>query len=204
MAEEAENLALFERLRQKLEKPDDFYRYDAAARIAAVLIPMVQRADGIHLLYILRSEQVSHRGEVAFPGGRAEPGDANLVAAALREATEEVGIAPDTAEVLGSLPRVRTMSSGIVVAPFAALISTTEPLRPNPKEVAEIFFVPLTALRDPSYRGQYERRQGEELSAYPAIFYEGRTIWGLTHRITSNLLRVLYGSELDSALTTAR
>jgi 8-oxo-dGTP pyrophosphatase MutT (NUDIX family) len=162
---------------------------------AAVLIPLFERRGELHIVYIRRSDHVaSHRGQVAFPGGRVDPVDATLLDAALREAHEEVGIPPSIVQVIGALPTMQTTTSGIVVAPFVGVIPSDAPLRPQLSEVAQIFDAPLTALRDPHFRGDYEwKTEGPAArsSKFPAILYGGQTIWGLTLRITLNLLELL-------------
>ena len=163
---------------------------------AAVLMPLFERDGELHVVYIRRSDHVaSHRGQVAFPGGRVEPVDVTLLDAALREAHEEVGIDPASVDVVGGLPTMHTTTSGIIVAPFVGVIPSDAPLKPDPSEVAEIFDVPLSALRDMKFRGDYEfnpdgRPRG---SKFPAILYGGQVIWGLTLRITINLLEILDG-----------
>ncbi len=169
---------------------------------AAVLIPLFERAGGLHVVYIRRSDHVaSHRGQVAFPGGRVDPVDATLLDAALREAHEEVGIHPSTVEVVGAFRTMQTTTSGIVVAPFVGVIPSDAPLKPQISEVAEIFDVPLTALRDPKFRGDYEWKSGgpaSRSSNFPAILYRGQIIWGLTLRITLNLLELLESGPFSS------
>ena len=169
---------------------------------AAVLMPLFERDGGLHVVYIRRSDHVaSHRGQVAFPGGRVDPVDATLLDAALREAHEEVGIHPSTVEVVGAFPTMQTTTSGIVVAPFVGVIPSDAPLKPQISEVAEIFDVPLTALRDPKFRGDYEwKRDGPagRSSKFPAILYRGQVIWGLTLRITLNLLELLDSGPFSS------
>ncbi|HUY20658.1 MAG TPA: CoA pyrophosphatase [Candidatus Binataceae bacterium] len=160
-------------------------------RLAAVLVPIFERSGDLHLLYILRSDHVSHRGQVAFPGGRVDPEDQSPMAAALRETHEEVGIEPAAVEVLGAFPGMRTATSGIMVAPFAGLIPWPTTLRANPHEVAEIFSVPMAVLRDTRYRQTYIwQRDGLEWR-FPAIVYDNRPIWGLTYRITMSLIETM-------------
>jgi 8-oxo-dGTP pyrophosphatase MutT (NUDIX family) len=160
---------------------------------AAVLVPLVERRNDLHVVYIRRSDRVeSHRGQVAFPGGRVVPGDPTLLDAALREAREEVGLDPRAVEVLGAFETVSTMTTGIIVAPFAGVIPPDAELEPSPSEVAEVFDVPLSALRDPRYRGDFEwQRPGGKAARFPAIVYGGQTIWGLTLRITERMLELL-------------
>ena len=164
---------------------------------AAVLVPIFERDGDLHIVYIRRSDDVaSHRGQVAFPGGRMDPEDQTILATALREAHEEVGIEPATVEVLGALPTATTYTSGIIVSPFAGVIPFSTPLRPQESEVAEIFAVPLSALSDSRYRGEHRwARDRGSVAKYPAILYAGQTIWGLTYRITLDLLEILNGEH---------
>jgi len=169
---------------------------------AAVLMPLFERNGGLHVVYIRRSDHVaSHRGQVAFPGGRVDPMDATLLDAALREAHEEVGIDPSTVEMVGAFPTMQTTTSGIVVAPFVGVIPSEAPLKPQLSEVAEIFDVPLTALRDPKFRGDYEWKSdgpASRSSKFPAILYGGQVIWGLTLRITLSFLELLDPAPFSS------
>jgi 8-oxo-dGTP pyrophosphatase MutT (NUDIX family) len=163
---------------------------------AAVLVPIFERAGDLHIVYIRRSDNVAtHRGQIAFPGGRLDSADATLLDAALREAHEEIGLPPSAVDVIGAFPAMHTLTSGIVVAPFAGVIPSGIAVRPDPSEVAEIFDVPLSALRDPRFRGEYEWNRGGNPARFPAIQYEGRTIWGLTLRITLNMLEMLEDGE---------
>jgi 8-oxo-dGTP pyrophosphatase MutT (NUDIX family) len=185
-------------LRRRLADAD-FARISApaletdSAKPAAVLVPLFPSGNELHALYIRRSDTVAtHQGQVAFPGGHVEPTDGDLLAAALREAHEEVGIRPASVEVLGALGTMRTGSGDFMVTPFVGLIPGTHSLRRDPREVAEIFDVPLSALRDPRYRGSHTwGRNGGPPSDYPAILYQGQVIWGLTFRFTMELLAAL-------------
>src|SRR4051812_23188454 len=94
----------------------------ATGKRAAVLIPIFEREDKLHVLYTRRSDQlISHQGQVAFPGGRADPKDPDLLATALREAHEEVGLLPDTVDVLGPLTAASTFASGFTVSPYVGV-----------------------------------------------------------------------------------
>ncbi len=166
---------------------------------AAVLVPLFERERELHLIYIRRSDEVaSHRGQVAFPGGRVDPVDNTLIDTALREAHEEVGLHPALVEILGPLPLMNAVASGISVAPFVGFIRGEPKLEAERREVADIFDVPLSALRSPQFRGEYEWGTADRAkSKFPAILYGGQTIWGLTLRITMNLLDILDGKTVD-------
>ena len=122
---------------------------------AAVLVPMFERKGELHIVYIRRSDHVaSHRGQVAFPGGRVDPVDATLLDAALREAHEEVGIHPQTVEVIGAFATMQTTTSGIVVAPFVGVIPSDAPLKPQLSEVARN----LRRASERAARSEFPRR----------------------------------------------
>jgi 8-oxo-dGTP pyrophosphatase MutT (NUDIX family) len=160
-------------------------------RRACVLIPLVRNGDGWSLLFSRRSEQLqAHSGQIAFPGGAVEPGEP-LIAAAVREAEEEVGIPPQAVEILGRLDDVIT-NSGFLVAPFAGVIHEPVAYVLQASEVTEVFEVPLEALLSPNnpevrYVAFRNRR-------YPAYFYHHGTyeIWGLTGAILKSFLDVVW------------
>ncbi len=197
MSDDAAFARQIELIRRKLSTVTPAPREALAnkSNAAAVLMPLFERGGDLHVVYIRRSDHVaSHRGQVAFPGGRVDPVDATLLDAALREAHEEVGIHPASVEVIGAFPTMHTTTSGIVVAPFVGVIASDAPLKPQLSEVAQIFDVPLSALRDQKFRGDYEWKSDGPASRsakFPAILYGGQTIWGLTLRITLNLLELL-------------
>ncbi len=184
-----------EQLRRALTRndPTDRPAPGAVKREAAVLVPILERKGDLSIVYIRRSDHVeSHRGQVAFPGGRVEPADRTLLDTALREAREEVGLDPECVDVLGGFSTMSTLTSGMAVAPFVGLVTREVTFRPDPSEVAEVFEVPLGALSDPRYRGGYEwKHEGGTSSNFPAILYGGQTIWGLTLRITERLLEIM-------------
>jgi 8-oxo-dGTP pyrophosphatase MutT (NUDIX family) len=170
-----------------LPAPDD-------KKVAAVLVPLMHRNGALEVLYTRRSDRLtSHPGQVAFPGGRFDRRDADLLAAALRETHEEVGIEPDQVRVLGTFPGRRTRASDIAVTPFVGAIEGDPELRPDPKEVAEIFSIPLAALSDPRYRGSHRLKRNGSSSDFPAIVYAGQVIWGLTYWLTLTFLQMIDG-----------
>lgn len=154
---------------------------------AAVLIPLVPTSHGWSLLFSLRSINLAaHSGQISFPGGGVETGEA-LEAAAIREAHEEVGIATERVEVIGRLDDLVT-HSGFLVAPFAGVIDQRIDYVLQASEVDEVFEVPIEALLSPQ---QPEVRYVPfRNKRYPAYFYryEQYEIWGLTGRILKHFL----------------
>ena len=133
------------------------------AREAAVLVAMFDVDGEAAVLLTKRPETMpSHRGEIAFPGGKREPEDADLTAAAFREAREEVGIDPAAVEVVAELDRIGTVASAFTITPFVGLLPTVPELRPDPREVVEAFAVPISDLLHPdAYREETWNLWGE-------------------------------------------
>lgn len=180
------------------EQLDDRFRFHRGdPRAAAVLVPIVTHAAGTTVLLTQRTFTLrDHSGQVAFPGGRIEPGDASPTAAALREAQEEVGLAPQGVEVIGQLPEYLT-GTGFRVTPVVALVVPGFALRPDPGEVAQVFEVPLAFLMDPRH---HQRRRvlldsGERtffaMPYRPPGAPEEHFIWGATAAMLRNLYRLL-------------
>lgn len=166
----------------------------AERKSAAVMIPLFERGGELRVLYTRRSDDLeSHRGQVAFPGGRYDRRDPHLLAAALRETHEEVGIPPENIEVLGSFNGRLTHTADIFVTPFVGVVHGTMELRRDPREVAEIFDVPLEVLRDRRYRGSYRFMRNGHEEMRPAILYNGQVIWGLTFDFTMRFLALVAG-----------
>jgi 8-oxo-dGTP pyrophosphatase MutT (NUDIX family) len=162
---------------------------------AAVLIPIVQRERPAVLLTERSSKMSTHSGQVAFPGGRVDPTDPNIAAAALREAWEEVGLSADYIEVLGSLPTYTTITS-FVVTPVVALVRPGFELTLNPYEVADAFEVPLDFLMNPAHHRRHAM-VGEGLNArqwFSMPYQDGpheRFVWGATAGMLRNFYRFL-------------
>jgi 8-oxo-dGTP pyrophosphatase MutT (NUDIX family) len=166
---------------------------DIAMTAASVLIPLIQRPEGLSLLLTRRTEHLSaHGGQISFPGGRAEPGDASAVDTALRETEEEIGIDRSHVDVIGRLPDYVT-SSGYRVTPVVALLVPPFALAPDPNEVADIFEVPLAFLMDGSNhrRLSVELPEGAGRRHFYAMPYGQHFIWGATAGMLRNLFHLL-------------
>lgn len=178
----------------------------------AVLVPLVECAGELHLLYEVRASTLQHQpGEVCFPGGHMEPGE-TAEECALRETQEELSIPESAVQVLGPLDFL-CHRSGFVLYPILARVDAhaVKALVPNPDEVDEAFLVPLSALRampreeyrydlipTPGEDFPYERlgipsdyRWKKGAESFPVYYWKGNAIWGLTARITRHLLTLM-------------
>ena len=164
----------------------------AATKPAAVLIPVIDRAVPTVLFTIRTQELASHAGQVAFPGGKIDPGDESPVAAALREAGEEVGLAPALIEPLGYLDLYLTFS-GFRILPTVARVQPDFKLTLNPREVTETFEVPLDFLMTPENHQRRSREWKGIEREYYAVPFGDRYIWGITAGIVRNLYDRIYG-----------
>ncbi|MGP8172559.1 CoA pyrophosphatase [Rhodoblastus sp.] len=163
----------------------------APARPAAVLAPIVARADGLFLLLTQRASHLSeHSGQIAFPGGKIDPGESPLDAA-LREAEEEIGLLRARIEILGCLDPYQT-STGFRVFPIVGLTRPPLDLSVNRQEVADVFETPLAFLMDEAnHQRLFRQWQGRRRQFY-AMPYENRYIWGATAGMIRNLFERLY------------
>jgi 8-oxo-dGTP pyrophosphatase MutT (NUDIX family) len=163
-----------------------------ATKPAAVLVPIVERSEPTVLLTLRTAELASHAGQVAFPGGKIDPGDESPVAAALREAGEETGLVPTLIEPIGYLDLYLTFS-GFRILPTVARIKPGFDLVLNPREVTDAFEVPLRFLMTPANHQRKTRDWNGFARDYYAIPYENRYIWGITAGILRNLYKRVYG-----------
>jgi 8-oxo-dGTP pyrophosphatase MutT (NUDIX family) len=158
---------------------------------AAVLVPLFPREEEVQVLFTQRTLMVKdHRGQIAFPGGVRDPEDPHLLATALRETQEEIGLAPEAVQVLGTLPPTVTIT-GYHITPFVGLIPQSYDFRTNPREVERLLALPVSEFFPP-----------ERWSSGPYAF-QGRTtrvcywqngqevVWGATARILLNLLALM-------------
>jgi len=163
--------------------------------IAAVLVPVVYRPDALTVLLTLRTDDLSqHAGQVSFPGGRMEADDADVIATALRETREEVGIDSALLQPFGYLDSLETIS-GFSVTPVVAWLDPGYLARPDPREVAQVFEVPLAFFLVPQnlrrVRMEYRGRKREVIE----FAREGPRIWGATAMMLRNLVERLQATE---------
>ena len=165
----------------------------AATRPAAVLVPVVDRPEPAVLLTLRTGELPSHAGQIAFPGGKIDPHDASPVAAALREAEEEIGLAPSGVDPIGYLDLYLTFS-GFRVLPTVARVAPDYRLTLNPSEVADAFEVPLAFLMDAQNHALHSRDWKGVMRRYYAMPFGERYIWGVTGGILRNMYERIYGA----------
>ena len=170
---------------------DGMGREQAALTAAAVLVPIVQRAPDMTVIFTQRTTHLkAHSGQVSFPGGRAEPHDPTPEFTALREAHEEIGLPMERVEVVARLPDYLTRT-GFRVTPVVGLLQPPLALRPDPREVDEIFEVPLAFLLNPQNHQRRTRELQGQTVGYYAMQFGRRTIWGATAGMLVNLYRQL-------------
>ncbi len=176
-------------LRERLVRPapaeavygdDGAGRREAGVTPAAVLVPIIAHPSGLTVLFTRRTAQLkAHAGQVSFPGGRAEPGDANVEATALRRSA-----------VLARLPKYFTRT-GFRVTPVVGLIQPPLELKPDRREVDEVFEVPLDFILDPANHQRGTRQIGGRTAHFYYLEHDGRTVWGATAGMLVNLYRIL-------------
>lgn len=193
-------VGLRERFAQRLAwapEPFEPLAQQGDPRAAAVLVPLVVRDAHLSVLLTQRADHLSdHAGQISFPGGRREPSDPDAVATALREAQEEVALAPERVEVLGALPDYLT-GTGFRVTPVVGLVHSPFTVRADTLEVAEIFEVPLPFLMNPAnHEVRLLRWEGGERRFFAMPYPRPGTgghyfIWGATAGMLRNFYRFL-------------
>src|SRR5579875_3547298 len=180
--------SLRQALSEVLLPPDQAAAIEVRASVqAAVLVPLHIKRGVLHAVFTERHHDLPrHAGEISFPGGRRDPGDADLVATALRETHEEVGLPPDSVEVLGALEPVPTVVTGYAIYPFVGIVPGNFRWTPSDSEVAAVIDLPLPAVAAGYGRRRLVRR-GAAIHTDTYVADE-HMIWGATARIVSDLL----------------
>jgi 8-oxo-dGTP pyrophosphatase MutT (NUDIX family) len=161
--------------------------YDASA--AAVLVPILGAAPEPRLVFTKRTDTMSrHAGEISFPGGLVDPGE-QLAAAALREAQEELGLAPSDVELIGALEPVHTRVTGILIVPFVGFLWKDPRFTPNAGEIAEVLEYPLADLVAIGREAKFEH-EGRTFTTH-VYEMDGEVIWGATARILTTFIELI-------------
>ncbi len=166
---------------------------------AAVLVPLVEHEAGVTVVFTRRADTLrAHTGQIAFPGGRSDPGETPWVTA-LREAHEEIGLESSFVTVAGLSSTYQTRT-GYDITPVVGFVRPGFHLIPNPDEVADVFEVPFAFLMEPGNHERQFREQADGLRRYfYAMSYEDRVIWGATAGMVRVLYERLYGGAAVSA-----
>jgi 8-oxo-dGTP pyrophosphatase MutT (NUDIX family) len=165
---------------------------------AAVLVPLYTHREELHVVFTKRTDLVQHhRGEISFPGGAMDPEDPDLIATALREANEEVGLDSGHIQVIGRLDDIVTISRFHVSVYVGELDAAQSPYpwRPQAEEVAEVLEVPLPHLLDEANLVEVPRQRDGELVIMEGFKFEEHIIWGATGRMLRNFLDVATGTD---------
>jgi len=159
-------------------------------RLAAVLLPLVE---GDRVVFTRRTEHLSrHPGEISFPGGLEHEEDADLMATALRETEEELGLPRERVEVLGALEPVHTFVSAILIVPFVGVVSGTPAFAPSEDEIAEVLSYPVDELSAAETTVEWPR-DGHVYRGFAYPMRDGNTVWGATAAILHQLIERLGG-----------
>lgn len=163
-----------------------------ALRLAAVLVPVVDYGDQASIILTKRAAHLSaHAGQIAFPGGKVNESDTNVIDAAIRETVEEIGLASDFIEPLGLLNAYRT-GTGFCVIPVLSVVSPGFTLTVDKQEVADVFEVPLGFLMSPDNHQRHSREFHGKIRHFHAMPYRDRYIWGATAGILLAMYERLY------------
>jgi 8-oxo-dGTP pyrophosphatase MutT (NUDIX family) len=162
---------------------------------ASVLVPIVARRESLTVLFTRRTAHLrAHSGQISFPGGRVEPQDVGPIETALRETQEEIGLARERIELIGTLPEYHTRT-GYRITPVVGVVAPPFVLEADPQEVDAVFEVPLSFLLDPRNHQRHTRAFEGRMISYFAMPYGEHYIWGATAAMLVNLYRQLVYAE---------
>jgi len=183
---------VIEKLRSVLAKRPVSRIHDSKPRLSAVLVPLFLKDGQYHLLFIQRTERVrEHKGQISFPGGAYEKTDKTLLNTALREAQEEIGLAPGDVEMLGELDDMLTVSTNYLISPFVGLIPFPYNFELDKWETEELIEAPVAALQEKGCLSEeIEITDGKKVVSY-SFKYGDRVIWGATARILQQFLEIV-------------
>ncbi len=189
---------MVEQIRRRLAAYRPSVVDDPRVARASVAMVLAELRGEVNLLLIERAMRAGDpwSGHMAFPGGRRDPDDADVVQTAIRETHEEVGIdLRADGEVVGRLDELRAVSHNrpldLVISPIVFTLSRTVVMRPDPREVESAVWVPLAFFRSPESAGVHRRTLDGVENQYPAYLFQQYTIWGLTHRILDGFLTLI-------------
>lgn len=193
---------LLDKVREKLQKSANevsLFTSVVDRPQAAVLIPLTNEPLPELVLTKRADHLTSHAGEVAFPGGKKDPEDSDLVATALRETHEEINLPPEGVEILGPMPPAHS-KFGLLVTPIVGVIDTTLPLTPNEDELDHIFSVPLQYFID-NYPTDIHRAEYQgKIFEVPCYNYQGNIIWGLTAYFIAEFMNHIFDTKITIQL----
>jgi len=186
--------AMKQRLRQALSRHQKQHIVDARLVPSAVLLPICYKQGQYYILFIKRTQEVKeHKGQISFPGGAYRERDGTLLATALRECAEEIGLRVDEVEILGELDDTVTKTSNYVISPFVAFIPGSYRFKVSREEIEEIIEVPISVLLDKNSRREETKIiNGEAVTSY-SYHYQGRVIWGATAGMLNQFLDIFAG-----------
>jgi 8-oxo-dGTP pyrophosphatase MutT (NUDIX family) len=164
---------------------------------AGILVPITDNARNPEMIFTLRSSNLkTHRGQVAYPGGKRDPEDTSLIATALRETHEEIGLPPDQVKIIAPLSQVMSLHR-ILVTPYVGVVPGDHPLEPNPHEIESVFRVPISWLLE-------DRRERTDTLSFlnstlyvPCYRWEHYQIWGLSAVVLVDFLNAVYDAGID-------
>jgi 8-oxo-dGTP pyrophosphatase MutT (NUDIX family) len=182
----------FEVIANKIKSYRPTYLPDDGSQRGAVLIPIYQKNDDYYIIFTKRTEELStHKGQISFPGGKIEEQDKTLVACAIRETEEEIGIPPEKIAVLGELDQIKTTGSNILLSAYVSLVDYPFKIKINEKEVESIITVPLREIIDENkWKKEMIENNGQKCSywIYPV---NEEIIWGATAFLVRQLISII-------------